>query len=252
MSVQTEIDRIISAVAAAHEKVKEKGGTTSTPYLVANLESAIESIPESKDPALQQKTVTPTTASQTVKPDSGYDGLSQVTVKGDANLTAENIKSGVSIFGVTGTNSGAEDLSAEITQYGSLNSELESVINSLPDAGSGGGSVETCTVTVELVLIDADVNDEINYYIVYYDGDLNIQHITKKDWTIVEIPPDFSWQETEYECSITLSNVAKGNLISFGTLMFTWTSDEEVRAFVTDADENCRNFVINGDTTFGG
>lgn len=45
MSVQTEIDRIIQAVAEAHEKVLEKGGTTAVPYLVANLKSAIDSIP---------------------------------------------------------------------------------------------------------------------------------------------------------------------------------------------------------------
>lgn len=59
--------------------------------------------PPSTEPTLQAKTVTPTATEQVIAPDSGYDGLSQVTVSGDSNLTPENIKSGVSIFGITGT-----------------------------------------------------------------------------------------------------------------------------------------------------
>lgn len=45
MSIQTEINRIIAAVSAAHVKVSEKGGTTAQPYLVENLAGAIDTIP---------------------------------------------------------------------------------------------------------------------------------------------------------------------------------------------------------------
>lgn len=50
----------------------------------------------------QTKSITPTSTTQNITPDSGKF-LSKVTITGDSNLVASNIKSGVSIFGVNGT-----------------------------------------------------------------------------------------------------------------------------------------------------
>ena len=56
-------------------------------------------------PVQAAKTVTPTTTEQTAVA-SGSFTSGEVKVAGDANLVAENIKEGVSIFGVTGTLAG--------------------------------------------------------------------------------------------------------------------------------------------------
>ena len=53
----------------------------------------------------QEKTVTPTSSIQEVIPDDGKT-LSKVTVNGDSDLVAENIKKDIEIFGVTGTYEG--------------------------------------------------------------------------------------------------------------------------------------------------
>ena len=125
------------------------------------------------NPRLQTKTATPSESTQTISPDSGYDGLSSVTVnavsrtyvgsgvtkkaaatytpktsdqsiaasqylsgaqtiKGDVNLVAGNIKSGVSIFGVTGTYAGGGS-----------------------SGGSGNNNVEAYAVT--------DTNPSVNF-----------------------------------------------------------------------------------------
>lgn len=65
-------------------------------------------------------TYTPTTSNQTIASGTYLSGTQ--TIKGDANLVAGNIKSGVSIFGVSGTYEGS--------------------------GGSGGGSAETCNVSI--------------------------------------------------------------------------------------------------------
>ena len=82
--------------------------STNTTKLT-ELKNKANNLPDQNPPAqLQEKTVTPTKEGLSVVPDSGFDGMSKVTVNGDANLVSENIKEGVSIFGITGTNVGVE------------------------------------------------------------------------------------------------------------------------------------------------
>lgn len=59
------------------------------------------------DPVLQEKSITPTANTQIITADVGYEALSKVIIDGDADLIAENIKSGISIFGVEGNYEGS-------------------------------------------------------------------------------------------------------------------------------------------------
>lgn len=91
----------------------------------------------------QNKTVAPSTSQQTVSPDSGYYGLNAVTVSAvtktiDSNIAAGNIKSGVTILGVTGNYSGGSITLQEKTVTPTVNQQSVT-----PDTGYGGLSKVT-------------------------------------------------------------------------------------------------------------
>lgn len=111
--------------------------------LISQIQTALES-KAAYTPLLQIKTAMPTTSAQDVTADSDYDGLSRVTVAGDAKLIPDNIAEGVSIFGVLGAFAGGGMKSASGSAKG------------------GGGTTFTVTglaFTPSILLITAPVEN---------------------------------------------------------------------------------------------
>ena len=80
---------------------------------------------------------------------------------------------------------GTEDLDAELTTQESLISQLGTILDSKASGGSGGGgSVETCTVELEIEL-SLGVEYDDGYFVVCYTNAQNeIATVLADDWTI--------------------------------------------------------------------
>lgn len=126
---------VVTVEAIPDDYIQPSGNktiTTNGTHDVKAYENAVVSVP-STVPNLQEKTITPTTSAQNVQADSGYDGLSKVTVGAvtstiDGDITAGNIKKGVEILGVTGTLEEGAPIEFSTT------AEAESIIASATDA----------------------------------------------------------------------------------------------------------------------
>lgn len=109
MSVASDLNsrkaKLQTILQNTNAEIAAKGGSSAS--TIASIPAAVASIAGGAE--LKEVTITPNGQQIVALPEEGYDGFSKVTVSGDANLVAANIKAGVTIYGVTGTMSGGSE-----------------------------------------------------------------------------------------------------------------------------------------------
>lgn len=106
MTIASALTALNQDIQNARTTITTKGGTVTADGGSSQLATDIATIPTGG--MIDSLTITPTTSQQTITASGGTDGYSPITVNAvtsaiDANIQASNIKSGVSILGVSGS-----------------------------------------------------------------------------------------------------------------------------------------------------
>lgn len=163
-SNNTDLQAILNTI----NELPNAGGEQATPVISVNSANGLITATAGAKSSTHQlafqaaKTITPATVTQTAV-SSGYYTGGAVTVKGDSNLIAGNIKSGVSIFGVSGNyvGSGGGDTSAEdAIVSGNISSYTNSRVTAI-----GSYKFANCTNLLSVNFQNVKtINDSAFYY----------------------------------------------------------------------------------------
>lgn len=117
-STQATAFPVVVTADVGYDALSKVTVTAPSNLSAGNIKSGVNiaGVTGSYAPSTQTKVTTPTSFPTVVNVDSGYDGMTKVTVNAPSNLSSGNIKSGVSIAGVTGTYTG-ESPSAQAKTY---------------------------------------------------------------------------------------------------------------------------------------
>lgn len=168
---------------SAVPKLQSKSITNDLKYQVVYSDEGYDGLEavEILEPNLEIAYVMPSTEDQIIKPSDGYAAISEARVYGDANLVPENIKEGVSIFGVEGNSIAhiefigvlnsvnapwltTTNIVSENTQRApvipGLRSKIEVFING---QSAGNGLIEVSDSTESLISFPFEYNKENDY-----------------------------------------------------------------------------------------
>ena len=136
------------------------------------------------EPNLREASSNPDTQNIMVIPGTGYDGLSRVQINGDSNFVAENIKSGVKIWDITGTYSTGIAKGVQFNQWsGTTNkpSNITLVNSNLLDsmfynrsASAGYWTHMTTFTNIENIIL---TTGNVPQYCFYYCANLNFANM---------------------------------------------------------------------------
>ena len=201
---------------------------------------------------LQEKTATPSQAEQVISPDSGYDGLSKVTINGDSDLVATNIKQGVNIFGIEGTYQGEQ---AKLQEKTATPSKEQQVIN----ADEGYDGLSQVTINGDEDLIADNIKKDVNIFGVVgtYEGSgggssAELVGLIDRSITSITVPSDVTeiGDGAFHYCRELETVNFTGNIVEIGSEAFSYclllnisTLPDSVKIINSEAFSTCKEIT---------
>lgn len=198
-NIKTEIDRIVQYRDLSFDAVAAKGVTVPSGSTIDDLPSLIQSIQSGGN--LQSKTVDPSTSQIVVQPDSGYDGLSSVTVNA-VELQAKTVTPSSATQVVTPDNT---------------------FIASIPT-----GTQATVNGTTYVILNNCPPSNTYSNQDIYIDG-----QITISDGTVIDVHGSVTM--SAYSGTLTPITTVSGNIGAEVAWIFTDIYFEFSNSFASGA-----------------
>lgn len=149
--------------------------------------TATVNVPQS-EAIIESINITPTTSEQTITASGGTDGYSPITVSAvtssiDANITAGNIRNGISILGVTGNVTELNGETVNITPTtsqqiiqptGSHNGITQATVSAVTSSIDANIQAENIKSGISILGVQGNVSPAPAYYVEYYVNSSNV------------------------------------------------------------------------------